>query len=101
MKVPQWCVFNWLVDAATQSLDCDETITQFGVESLVLGLKECENSHTLATTFKNSQKEPNNLTDNQSSVLCPQRSLLFRFLLLDEVKYKPHSQQQSQLMTTS
>ena len=38
-----------------------------GVEDLVLGLKECENSHTLTTTTtgsKNSQKEANNQTDN-------------------------------------
>ena len=46
MKVPQWCVFTRSMDAATQMLDCDETITQYGVQDLVLGLKECENSHT-------------------------------------------------------
>ena len=42
-----------------------------GVEDLVLGLKQCENSHTLTTTTttgsKNSQKEFNNQTDNQNS----------------------------------
>ena len=41
---------------------------------MVLGLEECENSHTLTTTTtgsKNSQKEANNQTDNQNSVLCP------------------------------
>ena len=42
-----------------------------GVEELVLGLKQCENSHTLTTTTttgsKNSQKEVNNQTDNQNS----------------------------------
>ena len=52
MKVPQWCIFTWSMDAATQMLGCDETITQFGVEDLVLGLEECENSHTLSTTTK-------------------------------------------------
>ena len=38
------------------------------------GWNECENSHTLTTTTtgsKNSQKEANNQTDNQNSVLCP------------------------------
>ena len=30
------------MDAVTQMLDCNETITQFGVQDLVLGLKECE-----------------------------------------------------------
>ena len=39
MKVPQWCVFNTLMDATTQSLVCDQTITQFGVEDLVLGFE--------------------------------------------------------------
>ena len=74
MKVPQWCVFNRLMDDATQNLVCNETINQFEVEDLVLGLEECENSHTLTTTTtgsKNSQKEDNNQTDNQNSVLCP------------------------------
>ena len=66
--------FNRSMDAATQMFNCDETITQLGVEDLVLGLKECENSHTLITTTiwsKNSQKEAINQTDNQNSVLCP------------------------------
>ena len=43
-----------------------------GVEDLVLGLKACENSHTLRTTTtgsKPSQREANNQTDNQNSVL--------------------------------
>ena len=98
MKVPQWCVFNRLMDVVTQMLGCDQTITQFGVEDLVLGLRECENSHTLTTTTtgsKNSQKEAINQTDNQNSVLCPQMSLLYRFLVLDEVKCKTHTQQQN------
>ena len=35
---------------------------------------ECERAHTLTTTTtgsKNSQKEANNQTSNQNSVLCP------------------------------
>ena len=35
---------------------------------------ECERTHTLTTTTtgsKNSQKEANNQTSNQNSVLCP------------------------------
>ena len=92
------------MDATTKMLDCDERITQFGVEDLVLGLKECENSHTLTPTTtgsKNSQKEAKNKTDNQNSVLCPQRSIFYRFMVLDEVKCKTHTQQQSQLITIS
>ena len=43
-----------------------------GVEDFVLGLEECENCHTLTTTWsKNSPKEVNNQTNNQNNVLCP------------------------------
>ena len=61
-----------------------------------LGWNECENSHTLTTTTtgsKNSQKEAHNQTSNQNSVLCPERYLLYRFLVLDEVKCKTHTEQ--------
>ena len=54
-----------------------------GVEDLILGLKECENSHTLTTTTtgsKNSQKEANNQTDNQNSVLCPPKAVSLQVL---------------------
>ena len=58
---------------------------------------ECERAHTLTTTTtgsKNSQKEANNQTDYQShNALSPQRSLLCRLLVLDEVKCKTHTQQ--------
>ena len=40
-----------------------------GVEDLVLGLVECENSHTLTTTTtasRNSEKDVNNQIDNQN-----------------------------------
>ena len=78
MKVPQWCVFTRSMDAATQMLDCDETITKFGVQDL----KECENSHTLTTTTTESKnsKKANNQTDNQNSVLCPPKVLSLQIL---------------------
>ena len=50
MKAQQWSVLTRPMDATAQMLNCDETITQFGVKDLVLGLKECESSHTLTTT---------------------------------------------------
>ena len=66
---------------ATQRLDWDQhwyfhlpDSHPIGVEDLVLVLKECENSHTLTTTTtgsKNSQKEGNNQTDNQSLPKVP------------------------------
>ena len=40
---------------------------------------ECERTHTLTTTTtgsKNSQKEANNQTSNQNSVLCPKGPFL-------------------------
>ena len=57
---------------------------------------ECERNHTLMTTTtgsQNSQKEANNQTSNQNSVLCPQRTLPYGFMVLDEVKCKAHTQQ--------
>ena len=56
------------------------------VEDLVLGRKECENSHTLTTTTtgsKNSQKEVYNQTDNQNSVLCPLKVASLQVLCLN------------------
>ena len=74
LKVAQWHVFNRLMDAATQMLVCDQNSPQFGVEDLVVGLEECENSQTFTTTStgsKNSQKEVNSQIDLQNSVLGP------------------------------
>ena len=41
------------------------------------------------------------LTTRVTMLWAPQRSLLYRLLVLDEVKCKTHTQQQSQLMTIS
>ena len=63
------------MDASNSNLKCYETINQFGVEQTRLGVgMNVKNSHTLTTTTtgsKNSQKEANNQTHNQNSVLCP------------------------------
>ena len=69
-------VFSRMEVTATQWVDWDQCWDfhpqkshPIGVEDLVLGLNECENSHafTTATTgSKNSQKEANNQTDNQN-----------------------------------
>ena len=51
-----------------------------GVEDLVLGLKECENSHTLMTTttgYKNPQKEVNNQTDDPNQCSVPSKGPFF------------------------
>ena len=88
--------------SATQRLDRDQH--PIGVQDLVLGLKECENSHTLTTATtgsKTSQKEVNNQTDSQNQCSVPpppppppQRFLLCQLLVLDEVKGKTQTQQQ-------
>ena len=55
----QWGLLNRMEDAATQRLDWDQNNHPIVGEDLVLGLKECENFHTLTTTTtgsKNSQK---------------------------------------------
>ena len=60
------------------------------------GGNECERTHTLTTTTtgsKCSQKEANNRTSNQNSVLGPKRSLLYRLKDSIEVKCKTHTQQ--------
>ena len=72
---------------ATQRLDWDQywyfhpqDSHPIGVENLVLGLKECENAHTLTTTTtvsKNSQKEVNNHTDNQYQCIVPPEGTFF------------------------
>ena len=63
------------MDPLNSNLDCNETINQFGVECISFGVEmNVKNSHTLTTTTtgtKNSQKEANNQTSNQNSVLCP------------------------------
>ena len=79
--------------------------TNLELNEPVLEWNECEKTHTLTTTTtgsKCSQKEANNQTDYQShNALGPPKPLLYRLLVLDEVKCKTHTQQQSQLMTIS
>ena len=99
----KWCVSNRMEDAATQRLDWDQTITQLELMTFIL-LEECKNSHTPTTTTTGSnysRKEVNNQTNNQNSILCPQKLPLFQFLVLFEVKGKTHTQQQDQLITIS
>ena len=73
LTISQWCVFNIMMDAATQMLGGDKN-HPIGVEDLVLGLEEYENSHTLTTTTpgsNNSQNEVNNQIDNQNQCSVP------------------------------
>ena len=72
----------------------------------VLSGNECEKTHTLTTTTtgsKCSQKEANNQTDyqNHNDLGPPQRSLLYRLLVFDEVKCKTHIQQSTSSSETA
>ena len=98
LKNPQWCVFNRFMDAATQIVGLGSIITQFGVEDSVLGLNECENTHTLTATTtggKSSEKKSTIRLTIRTMFCVLQRSPLYRLFVLDEVKCKTHTQQQN------
>ena len=62
------------MDATTQIWIVMKQSTNLELNEPVLEWIECERTHTLTTTTtgsKNSQKEANNQTSNQNSVLCP------------------------------
>ena len=68
--------FQQVEGSCNSNVELGSKFTQFGVEDLVLGLKECENTHKLTTKptgSERSQKEVNNQTDNQNNALCPQK----------------------------
>ena len=84
------------------NLDCDQTISQFGVEESVLGLGECE----ILTHSQQHPQAPNDhkkestvrLTTRIAMLWAPQRSLLYRLKDSIEVKCKvTHSATNSQL----
>ena len=51
--------------------------------------------------YAHKNKPTIRLTTRVTMLWAPQRFLLYRLLVLDEVKCKTHTQQQSQLMTIS
>ena len=68
-----------LMDAVTQRLVWIKN-HPIGVEDLVLGLEECEYSHTFTTTTtgsQNSQQEVNDQTDNQNQCSVPLKGPFF------------------------
>ena len=86
MKVPQWCVFNRLMDAATQSWVVIRTSPNLDLITQFWDWNECGKSHTLTATTtgsKSSQEEVNNQTDLQNSVLCPPTVFCLQVLGLD------------------
>ena len=84
MKAQQWCVFNMY--AATQTLDRNQNSPNLELKTWFWDSNECENTHTLTTkttVSKSSQKEVNNQTDLQNSVLCPPKVPSLQVLGLD------------------
>ena len=72
--------FQWFDGCSNSNVVCDGMINHFEVEDLVLGLEECENSHTTTTTTtgsKSSQKEVNDQIDNQNQSSAPTKCHFF------------------------
>ena len=86
------------MDLHNSNLDCNETINQFGVErnsfGVEMNVKELTHSQQQAQAPKTHKKKPT-IRQAMRTVFCaPQRSLPYRFLVLDEVQCKTHTQQQ-------
>ena len=89
--------FQQGIGCCNSNVVCDGTINHFEVEDLVLGLEECENSHTLTTTTtgsKNSQKEVNNQIENQNQCSVPPKDSFFTGSW-SCLKSSAHTQQQN------
>ena len=75
MKVPQWCDFNWLLDAATQMFVCDKKLPSLELKTWFLAWKNVK-------TFTHSQQQPQGPKTHKKkstirlklriNVLCPQ-----------------------------
>ena len=73
-------------------------MNQFGVE---MNVKELTHSQQQPQAPNAHKKKPTIRLTIRTVFCAPEKSLLYRFLVLDEVKCKTHTQQQSQLMTIS
>ena len=81
----------WIVIKQSTNLELNEPL---------LVLNECENTHSLTHSQQQPQapkthkKKPTiRLTTRVTMLWAPQSSLLYRLLVLDEVKCKTHTQQ--------
>ena len=87
----------WIVMKQSTNLELNEPV--FGVE---MNVKELTHSQPQPQAPNAHKKKPTiRLTTRVTMLWAPQRSLLYRLLVLDEVKCKTHTQQQSQLMIIS
>ena len=86
----------WIVMKQLINLELNEPVLEWDeCEKLTHSQQkpQAPNAHKKKPTIR--------LTTRVTMLWAPQRSLLYRLLILDEVKCKTHTQQQSQLMTTS
>ena len=94
------------MDATTQNLDCNKTINQFGVKWMSFGVginvKELTHSQQQQPQTPKTHKKKPTIRQAIRTVFCaPQRSLPYRFLVLDEVKCKIHTQQSTSSSETA
>ena len=86
------------MDPLDSNLDCNQTINQFGVEfgfEVGMNVKELTHSQQQPQTPNAHKKKPTiRLTTRVTMLWDPQRSCLYRLLVLDEFKCKTHTQQQ-------
>ena len=84
------------MDATTQIWIVMKQSTNLELNEPLLILNECENSHTHTQQqpqAPNTHKKPTiRLTTRVKVLWAPQKSLLYRLLVLDEVKCKTHTQ---------
>ena len=86
----------WIVIKQSTNLKLNESIN-----GVVMNVKELTHSQQQPQGPKTHKKKPTIRQAIRTVFCAPQRSLPYRFLVLDEVKCKTHTQQQSQLMTIS
>ena len=78
----------WIVMKQSTNLDLNEPI-----DGVVMNVKELTHSQQQPQGPKTHKKKPTiRLTTRVTMLWAPQRSLLYRFLVLDEVKCKTHTQ---------
>ena len=86
----------WIVIKQSTNLELNEPVFGVGMN------KKLTHSQQQPQAPNAHKKKPAiTLTTRVTMLWAPQRSLLYRLLVLDEVKCKTHTQQQSQLITVS
>ena len=85
MKAPQWCVFNRLMDAATQSLGCDQKSSNLELKTWLMAWKNVKtltHSQQQPQGPKTYKKKSTNRLTIRINVLCPPKIPSFQALHL-------------------